>query len=171
MPETNSVECYLCGKEGPSQEMSIAVTPILGHHADPAMAAKWFCPDPCFEDYRKNPHLRARVHQWQDACCRWAKATVSGIDPEALKTMEALPEGLKITPSERERWTELRDKLDRVEEVQSFEDNHLLHKICRNINKNPFYHHRTGTFKDYESLREDFIKLETLPPEERRKLS
>ena len=84
--------------------------------------------------------------------------------------MESLPEGLKITPSERERWAELREKLDQVEELQLFEDNVLLHKICRNINRNPFYHHREGTFKDYESLREDFTQLETLTPEERRRL-
>ena len=90
---------------------------------------------------------------------------------EKLREMETLPEGLRITPSERERWSVLRDKLDRVEDLQSFEDNVLLHKICRNLNKNPFYNGKTRTFKDYDSLKEDFAKLEKLTPEERRRLN
>ena len=88
-----------------------------------------------------------------------------------MQGMESLPDGLRITPSERQRWLLLKENLDRVEALQSFEDNVLLHKICRNLNRNPFYNGKTRTFKDYDSLREDFENLETLTPEERRKLN
>ena len=177
MAETNIVECMLCDKEGTTLEMSAAATPTLGHHVDLGMAAKWFC-EPCFmrifstlrkhTDWEKGRRLY--VYDWQDDCGTWARACVSGCLDEDLLAMESLPEGLKITPADRARLAQLKDKLEDVTQLQDDEDNHLLHRVCRNINKNTFHHPKTGMRKDYDSLVEDFKKLEKLTPEERGRL-
>jgi hypothetical protein len=160
----------LCGAKGTTHEMAAAGSPVLGHHMDLGMAVKWFCPDPCFETYRNSPRLQARVHQWQDDCAKWAKACVRECAEETLREMESLPEGLQITPSERARCAVLRDKLEDVAELQSDEDNLILNRVCRNINRNTFHHPKTGTRKDYDSLVKDLRKLERLTPEERGRL-
>ena len=171
MNETNEVTCMLCGEMGSSTTMSPAGCPTVGHHLDFAMAVKWFCADPCFKEYRSNPHLQTRVHQWQDGAAEWARASIQSCSDETLCEMENLPEGLKITPSERARWSVLKDNLEDIEALQDDEDNALLHKICRNINKNSFRHPQTGMIKDYETLLADFEELEKLTSEERRNLN
>jgi hypothetical protein len=110
------------------------------------------------------------MNNWLDACEAWAQASVSKVTDTDLADMENLPEGLKVTPSDRARHARLKDKLDKVEELQDLEDLACLVRICRNINKNPFQHPKTGMVKDYDSLKEDFKKLEKLSPEERQRL-
>jgi len=108
--------------------------------------------------------------QWLDAVEKWSQVSVAKVSDNTLKEMENLPEGLKVTPSDRVRHARLKDKLDKVEELQDPEDLACLVRICRNINKNPFQHPVTGKRKNYEDLKEDLKKLEKLSPEERLRL-
>ncbi len=171
MSESDKVECYLCGKEGAVLKMAPAASPTLGHYLDFVMAVKWFCPEPCFKNYRVDSHLQRRVHQWQDDAALWARACIRNCSDATLAEMKNLPEGLKVTPSERARCAQLKDKLRDVTQLQDYEDNLLLHKICRNINKNPFQHPQTGVRIDYDTLVENFRALENLTPAERNRLN
>ncbi len=132
---------------------------------------KWFCLS-CFKQHFKgNEHLREWVYQWQDNCRRWAHACCSGISDEALRDMEDLPEGLSVSADERARLRELNESLENVtDHLQKSDDNVLLHKIIRNVNKNPYVNDVAGTIKDYESTKADFENLEKLTPEAKRRL-
>lgn len=162
MPPTNVVPCMLCGKEAPPLDMCAAGTPAIGHHLDLAMACKWFCPEPCFITYKNSPHLRARVYQWQDNAVKWARACVANVSNEALREMESLPEGLRVDAAERERLREIASKpSDETDDAE----NHLLHRVVRNINKNPFFHPTEHKLVSYDELQGNLRALERAPKE------
>lgn len=156
MPPIDLVKCMLCGKEAPSLDMCALATPTLGHHVDLAMACKWTCPEPCFTTYKNSPHLRARVYQWQDNAVRWARACVANVSDEALREMESLPGGLRVSLFERER---LRSAISKPADQTDDADNHLLHRVCRNINKNPFYHPTEHKLVPYDELKNNLARL------------
>ncbi len=167
--ETDVIQCMSCGSEGTTLTFHPAGTPILGHMVDMCMGVKWFC-DPCFDIYRQNTHLRTKVHAFQDSEVESAKRCIRECSEKHWKEMETLPEGLKVTASDRRRCAELVEYLDDVTKLQSDQDNHLLHRICRNRMKTEFQHPRTGMRKKYDALERDFRNLEKLSPEARERL-
>jgi len=154
------VACMLCGASAPPLEMAAAGAPALGHHLDFALAVKWFCPDPCFNTYRHDPHLKERVYQFQDNAAKWARMSVANVSDEALREMETLPEGLRVSAAERALLDDVRDRLHDVTELQDFEINHLLHKVCRNLNRNDFFHPTEHKLVSYGELQDNLRKIE-----------
>lgn len=163
MPETNLARCYLCGAEKPFPEMSPVGSPTIENYCDPAITVDWFCDSPCFQTFRNSEHLRQQVYQKHDAITREVKETLRAIDPADLEAMEHLPPGLRIEPSQRARFYELLECLDSAEGLQSAADQALLLNVYRNKREIPFCYGTSAdtiTIKDYQTLREDFARLE-----------
>jgi len=94
------------------------------------------------------------------------------IEKDSIKkaALEKLRNEEPVDPSWVTRFMALKKEIKEKGPIESFEDNHLLHRVCRNINKNPFYNPRTHAFKSYDQLVSDLRTLETLTEDERKQL-